>query len=98
MVEIDSRPDYIWVFLVLAPLSTEGQGFQGFHCQFMPEVIRTQGRIQKIQKEGAEETDDAVLHHSGRICDQTLRRNVKNFLKRQERKGERGSAAPSLLP
>ena len=31
-----------------------------------------QGRIQKIQKEGAEETDDAVLHHSGSICDQTL--------------------------
>ena len=23
-----------------------------------------QGQIQKIQKEGAEETDDAVLHHS----------------------------------
>ena len=43
--------------------------------------------IQKIQKEGAEETDDAVLHHSGSICDQTLRRTVKNFLKIQVKKG-----------
>ena len=26
-----------------------------------------------VPKIGAEETDDAVLHHSGSICDQTLR-------------------------
>ena len=30
-------------------------------------IHKLQGRIQKIQKEGAEETDDAVLHHSGSI-------------------------------
>ena len=28
-----------------------------------------QGQIQKIHKEGTEETDDAVLYHSGSICD-----------------------------
>ena len=38
----------------------------------VPIYTRVQGRIQKIQKEGAKETDDAVLHHSGSICDQTL--------------------------
>ena len=52
-------------------------------------------QIQKIQKEGAEETDDAVLHHSGSICDQTLRLNGKNFLKIQEK---RGAANPSPSP
>ena len=38
-----------------------------------------QGRIQKIQKEGAEETDDAVVHHSGSICDQTLGSTLRTF-------------------
>ena len=37
-----------------------------------PVIAYKQGRIQKIHKEGAEETDDAVLHHPGSICDQTL--------------------------
>ena len=46
--------------------------------------LKLQGRIQKLQKGGAEETDDVVLYHSGSICDQTLRLNVKNFLKLQE--------------
>ena len=41
----------------------------------------TQGRIQKIQKEGAEETDDAVLHHSGSICNHTLGLTLRTFQK-----------------
>ena len=57
-----------------------------------------QGQIQKIQKEGAKQTDDSVLHHSGSICDQTLRLNVKNFLKIQEKGGGGGGQAPSALP
>ena len=55
-----------------------------------------QGQIQKIQKEGAKEIDDAVSHHSGSICDQTLRLNVKNFQKNTGKKGE--GAAPSPPP
>ena len=57
---------------------------------FRTQARNTQGRI---QKEGAEETDDAVLHHSGSICDQTLRRSVKNFLKIQGK--IRGARPPS---
>ena len=53
-----------------------------------------QGQIQKIQKEGAEETGDAVLHHSGSICDQTSRLNVKNFLKIQKKGGRGGGGGP----
>ena len=49
-----------------------------------------QGRIQKIQKEGAEETDDAVLHHSGSICDQTLGLTLRTFQKYRGKRGERG--------
>ena len=54
-----------------------------------------QGRIQKIQKEGAEETDDAVIHHSGSICDQTLGLTLRTFQKYRE-KG--GAAAPVPPP
>ena len=54
-----------------------------------------QGRIQKIQKEEAEETDDAVLHHSGCICDQTLGLTLRPFQK-YRKKG--GAAAPFLPP
>ena len=57
-------------------------------------VDTNQGRIQKIQKEGAEETDDAVLHHSGSICNQTLRLNVKNTGK----KGGGGARPPRPPP
>ena len=46
-----------------------------------------QGRIQKIQKEGAEETDDAVLHHSGSICDQTLGLTLRTFQKYRKKGG-----------
>ena len=46
-----------------------------------------QGRIQKIQKEGAEETDDAVLHNSGSICDQTLGLTLRAFQKYREKRG-----------
>ena len=46
-----------------------------------------QGRIQKIQKEGAEETDDAVLHHSGSICDQTLGLTLRTFQKYRKKEG-----------
>ena len=53
-----------------------------------------QGRIQKIQKEGAEETDDAVLHHSGSICDQTLGLTLRTFQKYRKK----GGAAASLPP
>ena len=53
-----------------------------------------QGRIQKIQKEGAEETDDAVLHHSGSICDQTLGLTLRTFKKYRKK----GGAAASLPP
>ena len=54
-------------------------------------------RIQKIQKEGAEETDDAVLHRSGRICDQTLGSTLRTFQKCRK-KGGGGGAAPSSPP
>ena len=39
-----------------------------------------------IQKEGAEETDDAVLHHSGSICDQILGLTLRTF----QNTGKRG--------
>ena len=45
------------------------------------------GRIQKIQKEGAEETDDVVLHHSGSICDQTLGLTLRTFQKHRKKGG-----------
>ena len=35
----------------------------------------------QIQKEGTEETDDAVLHHSGSICDQMLGLTLRTFQK-----------------
>ena len=44
-------------------------------------LFPVQGRIQKIHKEGAEETDDAVLHHAGSICDQTLGLTLRIFQK-----------------
>ena len=53
-----------------------------------------QGRIQKIQKEGAKETDDAVLHHSGSICDQTLGLTLRTFQKYRNK----GGAAVPLAP
>ena len=56
---------------------------------------QNQGRIQKIQKEGAKETDDAVLHHSGSICDQTLGLTLRTFQK-YRKKG--GAAAPLPPP
>ena len=46
-------------------------------------------RIQKIQKEGAE-TDDAVLHHSGSICDQTLGSTLRTFQKYRKKRGGGG--------
>ena len=52
--------------------------------------VRRQGRIQKIQKEGAEETDDAVLHHSGSICDQTLGLTLRTFQKYRKKGGGGG--------
>ena len=54
-----------------------------------------QGRIQKIQKEGGEETDDAVLHNSGSICDQTLGLTLLVLLKNT---GKKGGVAPSPPP
>ena len=57
----------------------------------------TSGWIQKIQKEGTKETDDAVLHHSGSICDQTLRRNVENFLKIPVKRGGGGGGGHGPL-
>ena len=48
-----------------------GTCFQQLTTYMYEKKGRNQGRIQKIQKEGAEETDDAVLH-CGSICDQTL--------------------------
>ena len=51
------------------------------------------GRIQKIQKEGAEgaeETDDAVLHHSGSICDQTLGLMLRAFQNYRKKGGGGG--------
>ena len=68
--------------------------------RFIGNNVPNQGRIQKIQKEGAEETDDTVLHHSGSIFDQTLGLTLlKNFLKIQEKRGAAGSSAlnPPLL-
>ena len=56
-----------------------------------------QGRIQKIQKEEAEETDDAVLHHSGCICDQTLGLTLRTFQKYREKGGGGGPLAPPPL-
>ena len=55
-----------------------------------------QGRIQKIQKEGAEETDDAVLHHSGSICDQTLGLTLRTFQKYRKKRG--GGSRPPWPP
>ena len=60
-------------------------------------VQLSQGRIQKIQKEGAEETDDAVLHHSGSICDQTLGLTLRTFQKYRKKRGGRGPLAPPPL-
>ena len=56
-----------------------------------------QGRIQKIQKEGTEETDDAVLHHSGSISDQTLGLTLRTFQK-YRKKGGGGGARPPRPP
>ena len=53
-----------------------------------------QGRIQKIQKEGAEETDDAVLHHSGSISDQTLGLTLRTFQKYRKKGGPRPPSPP----
>ena len=54
-------------------VNKSGPLFQRFHKQ---------GRIQKIQKEGAEETDDAILHHSGQTLGLTLRTFQKYWKKR----------------
>ena len=53
-------------------------------------IWKKPGRIQKIQKEGAEETDDAVLHHSGSICDQTLGLTLRTFQKYRKKGGGGG--------
>ena len=58
-------------------------------------ICHSTGADPENPERGGEETDDAVLRHSGSICDQTLRLNVKNFSKIQE-KG--GAAAPSHPP
>ena len=50
-------------------------------------MVEYTGADPQNPKGGAEETDDAVLHHSGSICDQTLRLNVKNFLIKIQEKG-----------
>ena len=65
------------------PLASVGEGSS-----------RNQGRIQKIQKEGAEETDDAVLHHSGSICDQTLGLTLRTFKKYRKKGGPRPGGTP----
>ena len=54
----------------------------------------SQGRIQKIQKERGEETDDAVLHHSGSICDETLGLMLRTFQKYREKRGGHGPLGP----
>ena len=53
--------------------------------------LKYQGRI---QKEGAEETDDAVLHHSGSICDQTLDSTLRSFQKYRKKGGATAPLAP----
>ena len=62
------------------------------------ETTSSQGRIQKIQKEGAEETDDAVLHHSGSICDQTLGLTLRTFQKYRKKVCGGGPLAPPSPP
>ena len=62
--------------------------------QRRPRQRERQGRIQKIQKEGAEETDDAVLHHSGSICDQTLGLTLRTFQKYRKTGGGGGGRGP----
>ena len=57
-------------------------------------MVDGQGRMQKIQKEGAEETDDAVLHHSGSICHQTLGLTLRTFQKYRKKGGPRPPCPP----
>ena len=61
-------------------------------------IYHSTGADPENPERGGEETDDAVLRHSGSICDQTLRLNVKNFSKIQEKKGGRGPLAPPPPP
>ena len=65
-------------------------------CPPPPPPGLSRGRIQKIQKEGAEETADAVLHHSWSICDQTLGLTLRTFQKYRKKGGGggRGTLAP----
>ena len=65
--------------------SADDQDKDGFKLENVRE------RIQKIQKEAAE-TDDAVLHHSGSICDQTLGSTLRTFQKYRKKKGGGGAA------
>ena len=60
--------------------------------------VISQGWIQKIQKEGAAETDDAVLHHAGGTCDQTLGLTPRTFQKYRKKEGGRGPLAPPPPP
>ena len=64
----------------------------GYHFDKM--WVSEQGQIQKIQKEGTEETDDAVLHHSGSICDQTLGLTLRTF----QNTGKKGGPAAPMPP
>ena len=59
---------------------------------------RSQGRIQKIQIEGAKETDDAVLHHSGSICDQMLGLTLRTFQKYRRKGGATATSPPPPPP
>ena len=88
----------LWLLLATCTLTIKflldhKASLQGFHHDF-----EQQGQIQKIQKEGAEETDDiqkegaeetddAVLHHSGNICDQTLGLTLRTFQKYRKKGG-----------
>ena len=69
-----------------------------FNGVYSTATITLQGRIQKIQKEGAEETDDAVLHHSGSICDQTLGLTLRTFQKYRKKRGGHGPLGPPPPP
>ena len=50
-------------------------------------ACRLTGSDPENPERGAEETDDAVLHHSGSICDQTLGLTLRTFQKYRKKGG-----------